>query len=197
MIDKDAAPGESALDALRRGWRRREEGDLEGAEQIYLQVLQGDPTNAHALDLLGQLAFQRGRAEVAVLVMRRAVVLQPKVAAFHHNLGLVLVSLGELDEATACFRHAVYLKPDYADAFNNLGTILAMRGESEEAIHCYRRAINLRPEAGNFCNNLGITLADQGEHFEAMAYFAAAEAAATEQRLADQLSRSPVSTVNN
>jgi protein O-GlcNAc transferase len=181
MVNNGSIPGESALDALRRGWRRREEGDLAGAEQIYLKVLQDDPTNAHALDLLGQLAFQRGRVEIAVIVMRRAVVLQPRVAAFHHNLGLVLVSLGQLEEATACFRHAVFLKPDYADAFNNLGNALAAQGQSDEAISCYRQAISLRPDAGDFCNNLGTTLADQGDHLEAMAYFAAAETASAQQ----------------
>ena len=159
---------------------RRQEGDLAAAEQIYLQVLQDEPTNAHALDLLGQLAFQLGRAEVAAVLMHRAVVLRPRVAAFHHNVGLVLVSLGRLDEATACFRHAVFLKPDYADAFNNLGNTLAAQGQSDEAIVCYRQAISLRPDAGDFCNNLGTTLADQGDHLEAMAYFAAAEAASAQ-----------------
>ncbi len=188
MTDKKVAIGESALETLRCGWARHQEGDLATAERTYLQVLQEEPTNAHALDLLGQLAFQQGRTEVAVIVMRRAVFLQPRLAAFHHNLGLVLVSLGQLEEATTCFRHAVFLNPDYADAFNNLGNVLAARGETEEAVRCYRRAISLRPEAGDFCNNLGTTLADQGDHFEAMAYFAAAEAAAN-------ANASPISSV--
>jgi protein O-GlcNAc transferase len=177
MVVHEAASDESALDALRRGWRHHQEGDLTMAEQTYIHVLQEQPRNAHALDLLGRLAFEQGRAQVAVTLMRQAAASQPTVAAFHHNLGLVFVSLDQLDEAAVCFRRAVYLKPDYADAFNNLGNVLASRGDADEAIACYRHAISLRPEAGDFCHNLGTTLADQGDHLEAMAYFAAAEAA--------------------
>ena len=171
---EETAPSDSWRDALRHGWQRHQAGDLASARQIYREVLQRDPGNPHALNLLGRVAFEEGRPDVAVECMRHAAAAAPDTAAFHHNLGLALVSAGRLEEATACFRTAVGLKPDYAEAYNNLANVLDAQGEHDEAVACYRQAISLRPDSADFCNNLGIALADHGDHLDALACFLAA-----------------------
>ena len=62
-------------------------GRLQTAERIYRQILQAEPNQADAIHLLGVIAHQMGKHEVAVEYMRRAIGMNGNVAAFHSNLG--------------------------------------------------------------------------------------------------------------
>ena len=119
--------------------------------------------------LLGVIAHQVGKHEVAVEYIRRAIGLNGNAAAFHNNLGNALKEQGKLDEAVACYRRALELKPDFAEAHNNLGNALKDQGKLDEAVACYRRALELKPDFAEAHNNLGVALKDQGKLDEAVA----------------------------
>lgn len=72
------------------------------AERIYRQILAVDPHHADSLHLLGTIAFQGGRHDVAVEMICKAIALNKKAASYHSNLGTVLQAQGKLDEAVAC-----------------------------------------------------------------------------------------------
>ena len=55
---------------------------------------------------------------------RRALELDPRFAAAHHNLGLLLRALDRLPEAQQCYEAATRLEPNFAEAHNNLGNVL-------------------------------------------------------------------------
>jgi tetratricopeptide (TPR) repeat protein len=111
-------------------------GRLQAAEQIYRQILQADPHQADAWHLLGLLANQVGKPEVAVEYIGRAIGLNGNVAYFHNNLGGVYWGLRRIPEAVACHRRALELKPDFAEAHSNLGNALNEQGKPDEAIAC-------------------------------------------------------------
>src|ERR1700730_11322859 len=77
-------------------------GQLQAAEQIYRQILQVEPNHHDAIHLLGVIAYQVGRHEIAVEYMKRALKLWPDYAEAHNNLGNALKDQGKLDEAVAC-----------------------------------------------------------------------------------------------
>jgi Flp pilus assembly protein TadD len=79
--------------------RHHQAGQLAEAERIYQRILHQDPNNADALHLLGVMAHQVGRHEVAVESIGRAIAIQPREAAYHNNLGEAHRTLGRLDEA--------------------------------------------------------------------------------------------------
>src|SRR5208337_1362163 len=95
-------------------------GRLQAAEQIYRQILAIEPNHADAIHLLGVIAGQVGKHEVAVEYIGRAIGLQGNEAAFHDNLGEAYRALHRTSEAVACYRRALELKPDYAQAYYNL-----------------------------------------------------------------------------
>ena len=135
------------------------------------RFLQAEPNHADAIHLLGVVAYQVGKHEIAVEYIGRAIGLKGNAAAFHNNLGEAYRALGKFPEAVACCRRALELKPDYAEAHNNLGNALKEQGKLDEAVACYRRALELKPDYAEAHNNLGIALQGPGKLDEAVACY--------------------------
>ena len=81
--------------------QHHQSGRLAEAEAIYRQILAVEPRHADALHLLGVIAHLVGRNDVAVGLIRQAIVLNAMVPDFHSNLGEAHRALGQLDEAIA------------------------------------------------------------------------------------------------
>ena len=136
---------------------------MQAAGQIYRQVLAVQPNQPDALHLLGVIASQMGKHEVAVEYMGRAIRLKGNAASFHNNLGEAYRALRRISEAVACYRRALELKPDFAEAHGNLGNALKDQGRLDEAVACYRRALVLKPDFAEAHANLGSALEERGD----------------------------------
>src|SRR5215471_17890793 len=110
-------PAVAALQAkLNQGMALHRQGKLADAERCYGEVLQRQPDHFNALHLLGVIAHQTRRTERAVELIKRAIELNPKLAAAHSNLGNALMDLQRSAEALASYDKAVVLNPDVAEA---------------------------------------------------------------------------------
>ncbi len=156
-------------ESLTSALRQHQSGHLQAAEQIYRQILAVEPNQPDAWHLLGVIASQVGKYDVAVQCIERAISLKGSDPAFHNNLGNALKGQGKQDEAAACYRRALALKPDFAEAFNNLGTALQGQGKIDEAIACYRQALQLGTNQAEIHNNLGGAFKVKGKLDEAVA----------------------------
>lgn len=162
----------TVADAMALALRHFQAGEFPQAEQACQDILRADPTHAEATHLMGMIAQQVGRHDVAVEYIRRAIDLhQVGAAAFHSNLGLAYQSQGKLDEAAACYRQAITLKPQFPEAHYNLGNVHQEQRRIDEAIACYQQALALRPGYAEALNNLGHALQDQGKLDEAIACY--------------------------
>lgn len=144
-------------------------GQLAEAECIYRQVLELDPHHADSLHLLGVLAHQVGRNDIAVELIRRAIAEDKRPAAFHSNLGTAYQALGKLEEAATSYECALAINPELAEAQMNLGAVLEAQGKMELAEARFRRALILRPNLAEAHVNLGNILQAQGKLEEAAA----------------------------
>jgi tetratricopeptide (TPR) repeat protein len=135
-------------------------GDLAAAEQGYREVLRIAPGQVQALNLLGVLCGQTGRADEAVALLRRAVALYPSDAELRTNLAVAYEVSGDPTAAATHYARAVELDPAHAAAHFGLGYCHECAGRSAEAIACYRRTIALAPDHARAHNNLGNLLAD-------------------------------------
>ena len=116
-------------------WRAFQAGDLDRAERAYRQVLDQDPTAAHAWYMLGAIGQVRGRVEESVANYREAIRLSPDFPEACNNLGVALHALQRGEEAIDVLRRALALRPDY-------------RGGPQQPGQCAARARRLRRGRG-------------------------------------------------
>jgi len=151
--------------------QRHQAGQLAEAEGIYRQILAAQPNHADALHLLGVVAHQVGRHDLAVEWIRRAIEVNPAGLQYHLNLGNALAAQGQVDQAIAMYHGELRLNPGYPEACNNLGNALRQRGQPDEAVAALRRALLVKPDFPEAHGNLGVALAELGKLEEAIAAY--------------------------
>src|SRR4051812_47452684 len=80
-----------------------QQGQLERAAAIYAQLLQQEPENFAALQLLGVLRSQQGRHVEAKKLLEAALQLQPRDFGVLLNYGQVLMGTGACRDALNAF----------------------------------------------------------------------------------------------
>jgi tetratricopeptide (TPR) repeat protein len=151
--------------------RHHQDGNFRQAEEIYSQILRIDPQHVDALHLLGLIAGQFGRHDLACAFILQALRLRPDFAEAHNNLGNELRSQNKLQEAVASYQQALRLKPSFAEAHNNLANALQEQGRSSEAVRHLRQAVSLSPNFALAHHNLGNVLLKLHRLQEAVASF--------------------------
>ena len=157
------APLESALAAHRAG-------RLAEARKLYEQIVQDQPDQVDAWNLLGTLARQENRSLDAVRHISRAIELNPKSSEYHFNLGEALRASAKLEEAIEAYQKSLALRAGDADVHDALGMALDASGRPEEAAECYRRACQLNPSHSDAHQHIAGCLARLGRPQEALPF---------------------------
>ena len=135
-----------------------QQGQLDQAEAIYLKLLQFDPKNADVLHLLGMIAYQTRKIQIAINLIDLAIEINPNVASYHYSKGLILQELKQFDTAIVSYDKAIKLRTDYAEAYFNQGNALQVLRQFEAALVSYDKAIDLRPSYTEAYSNRGNAL---------------------------------------
>jgi len=138
-------------------------GRFQQAEQLYRNILEGHPTHADALHLLGLVAYQGLEYDRARDLIGQAIQQDGKKALYHYNLGLVCEKAGQLDEAARAYQQALQLKSDYVEAHSNLGNVYREQGDLKSAVLAFEHAIAIKPDYAGGYNNLGVVFKEQGD----------------------------------
>lgn len=96
---------------------------------------------------LGLALYEAGQAEEALVVLQRALRLNPRYAKTWSNLGLVHEELGHPVEAEEAYTRALTLEPELAGARANLGRLCLALGREDEAREQLEGARSLDPYA--------------------------------------------------
>jgi len=134
-------------------WTRLEEvilhqgaGDLPKAIATALEVLEEDPTNLLALELLANARSSSGERGEAIEIYRRILEIDASRPLSHLLFGNLLWQSGDLEGAEASFQAALERDPDFARAHRRLGELYFTRGETEKALASLSRAADLAEE---------------------------------------------------
>ena len=130
-------------------------GRLQEAELLLSQILQAQPKHAHALHLLGVVAFQAGNPARASELINHAIAIQPAEALFHSNLAEMSRREGKINEAIKHGEQAVLLDPSMASAHSNLGIAYYDAKNFTQAKLCQEKALVLQPNMTQALNNSG------------------------------------------
>jgi Flp pilus assembly protein TadD len=95
-----------------------------------------------------------GRSTDAILAFHNALLLDPRSAFVHYNLGVLYEQRGQAGAAVTEYQAAVALDPTMALAHNNLGILYAESGDLERAVSHFEAAVRLEPDDRDFRANL-------------------------------------------
>ena len=164
-ISSRLAPNQAAL-ANAAEYRRA--GELEKAEQAYLEIIAREPENADVFRLLAELAMQREQFGDAVVLLRRAVELAPESVTGWTDLASALIEREEYEEAIAAAKRAYELEPGLAKPLRILGDIRTKTARYEEAIDAFRAGLQIQADNVGCLAGLGHALKTIGRRDEAV-----------------------------
>ncbi|MBF0434826.1 MAG: tetratricopeptide repeat protein [Magnetococcales bacterium] len=153
---------------LQRALGHHAKGQLQQAHDLYQEILGADPENPQALHLLGVVAHQMGRDDLALEMIRLALAFKPDYAEAYNNLGSIQCRSGNWHAARASLQSALAIQPSYPEALNNLGNVFKGLQQWDEAVASYHRALALRPDYAEAWSNLGMACWHQGRLDEAV-----------------------------
>ncbi len=144
------------------------DGRLREAELAVRQVLQQQPRNAPALDLLGMLAQQAGAVGDAAGLFEAAIAASPREPTFYWHLALVRKLQRRFGDARTLIERSLQIlgAPEYAAdpraaklaalLQTELGDFAAMDGQRERAEEHFRAALSADPARGSTWYKLAI-----------------------------------------
>lgn len=168
---KRTTGGAATAELWAAGLEHHKAGRMADAERLCRRILAIDARHADSLHLLGVIAHQVGRHQMAVELISQAIRIRDDVPFYHYNLGIVLKDQGKLADAVVSYERALAIKPNFPEALLNLGLILYEQGRLDEAVTRYKQALAIKPNFPEVLSNLGHALYDQGKLDEAGARF--------------------------
>ena len=111
------------------GVAHHQAGRLAEAERCYRLVLSQQPGHVDARQLLGVIAHQAGRNDVAIQLISEAIAINPNVGAFHNNLAPPSRPWAIWMRQRRRYRRALALTPKSPDAPLNLVRVLWRQGK--------------------------------------------------------------------
>ncbi len=121
------------------------QGNLKRAAAGYQRVLDTDPDNATATQLLGTIALQTLQYPKARTLLTKATELDPTNGTTLHNLARLDELESQLPSAADNYRRAFELMPDNTDTSFSLANVLASLGRLEDSERWYRKTLELDP----------------------------------------------------
>ena len=109
----------------------------------------------------GQILYDQGSVDEAIVEWRQTARLAPNNAKVHHLLGLALQDRGEQNEAITELNTSLRLDPENATAYVHLAQALEAQGDVKGARTAYTKALKLVPTSAHVHNRLGHLLASQ------------------------------------
>jgi tetratricopeptide (TPR) repeat protein len=158
------------------GLAHHQEGRLAQAETHYRETLALQPDHADALHLLGVIASQVGRHDVAVDLIGRAIAHNQRSSLYHSNHGLALAGLRRFEEAIASYDRALSLRPG-GEALFNRGVALQVLGRFAQALESYDRLLEASAGHASALCNRGLVLEQLGRLDDALTSYDRALAA--------------------
>jgi len=158
-------------EAFNLGVQHQQAGRLAEAEAIYRQILAEQPNHPDALYMMGVLAQNVGKGQLAMQLVGEAIRVGPARAEFFGTLGELLEHGGRYDEALAAYQNALALNNKMAAMHNNLGNVLVLKNQHEAAVAHFKQAMAIQPDLAIVPFNLARAYSDMGRVTEAIALY--------------------------
>lgn len=146
-------------------------GQIALAETLLRQVVDLDPRNARAYELLAYICGNRQELATCEDFLQKASALPSCSPEALFYLGRVQAQRGRPREAIASFGRSLKLAGPYFEGLHELGVAHGALSEHEKALDAFRRAERLNPRSPELQSNLAGTLAALHQFGAAMQHY--------------------------
>lgn len=160
--DKVMYSKEKIQQKLQVGLQYHKSGNIDQAQIAYNEVLEADPDNADAWHLMGDIACQIERYDLAEEFVLRAIDFS-KSDKYFITLGKIYEALKDFDKAINSYKESLKLNPKNAAVFNLLGVAFFDWKKYSESESYYRKSLEINPNQANVLYNLGNVLLYQNK----------------------------------
>jgi len=129
-----------------------QQGRVAEAERAFASILEKDPGNVQALNVMALVALRGEDLKTALLHIENALRFDADNPLSLHNRGRILEASQQYAEAAASHRAALKRAPNLHAARLHLGRALESRGDSRGAIVAYARALQDAQADGRWLN---------------------------------------------
>jgi predicted TPR repeat methyltransferase len=151
--------------------RLHKAGNLSESADLYSEMQDAQPADFDALYALALTRQQAGAFDDSLLILRRALALNPRFAEGWRLQGTLLRRLKRWQDALACFDTALSLDPRLAEALSSRAAVLAETSRPAESLATLDRMLALQPDDAAGWNNRGSVLVSMLRLDEALVSF--------------------------
>ena len=143
---------------LNEAAKLQQAGQSSKAAVVCHDILEQNPAQPDALQLLGIITYLNGDMTEAIRLFQKALKSQPDNPEAHNNLAIILNYSDRTEEALEHFNRSLAINPGYAEAHNNRANALRSLNRFADARTGFERAIELAPGDVQAHSNLGSVL---------------------------------------
>lgn len=126
---------------LKRGIGYQQARDFVTAERHYQTVLREHPDDPDASNLLGTLALEAKRTDIAIALFNKALAQRQRHPGYLSNLGNALMQAKQPQQAASAFEAAIKAQPGLTDALLGASQAYRSLNRSDDAMALARRAV--------------------------------------------------------
>lgn len=135
----------AAFNQIKKAERQIEQGDLEGAEETYFEILKKHPHEYPAYEGLIRIYTKQKKNEELQEILEYLIQHHPGNHSYHAQLGKLHLSNRRFAEAAEEYEKSIDLNTLIPARFANAGLAYQGMGNSLKACEYYRKAMDLEP----------------------------------------------------
>ncbi len=165
LFDETARLGleQTASLATAKGLYFAKTGNAEYAYNEFVNALEIDSNNMHALNNAINIGIRLKKIEDAIKYLQHAIKLKPSVISYKVNLAELYGQKGMLNETIEVMNEIMRIEPGMqVECLDKLGTLYLNHNDFENAITCFKKIVELEPENAKGYNNLGTIYVQKG-----------------------------------
>lgn len=128
--------------------------DYNGAEKRLTLLLNLEPSNINALQLLGKTYFDAGKYQEAAETFHAISTLMPNSAQTFNNLGTSLLLCKKYPDAIIALKKSISIEPGHSQPHLNLAEIYLKLNQKKAAISELKKAIDIESKKNSIIINL-------------------------------------------
>ena len=121
-------------------------GKVEEAERIYTQILEKEPNNINALDLLSKIKLDKKDFQATIDINKKILEIDSRNQDALFDIAIAYKNIADFDNAIYFYKKVIDYYPNLIQAYYNLASIYSDLGDMNNAIYYFDKVLEFTPE---------------------------------------------------